>query len=745
MKRQKNIFLMILLVFLLTNCQKDEKILVYPGTDADIVMFSNVKVIEDADFTSFVNQVDSATYTIQTDLALMEKYDLKAGDILVSSIGYGLLRMIDSTSIQQNIAHVYTSQATFEDAIDEGFLFYRETLTTQMIDSVEYFYEGIKIEPASVKDDENDDDIKFEFDVDLGYSVHLTGELTMNSDIIFELDISRLLRLRKVKYGFENNTESNIELSAGGGFSFNPSIKIFTIHFTPIVIPTVFPIIITPRLDVHVGMDGSAEASVVTTVGQTFNYEAGVMYERDDGWTTYSETTNEWYFNPPEVTLEASAAAYIRPELGLMLYGVIGAYMDSRVYSEISVTPLEIPWWKLYIGYRVGIGARARILSVDLFDVDYPELLANKWLIADSGEEDPPVTTSGFINGTVVDAVTSQYLANVTVKAWKDSSVAGSSQTDANGIYNLELPANDNYRVEFTRQGYIDTDYHNIAVNEDQTTYLEAVMQVDESYAGNGNIQGTITDAFDGQGVQGAEIKIREGMNNQEGNVITTVTSGSNGQYTISDIPGGNYTIEVNKTNYITAYASVVSIGGQTTSNQNVSITPIIDDEEIRIILDWGQFPFDLDSHLTGPIPGSQNRFHVYWVVMQFYFNNVLYAALDYDVIFSYGPETITIYQQTDGVYRYSVHDYTNRNSTTSAALSASNARVRVYFGSQLVNTFNVPGNTPGTLWTVFELEGQNITPINNMSFESNPSSVTKNNDADLIRNLPDKKHPVNK
>jgi hypothetical protein len=60
------------------------------------------------------------------------------------------------------------------------------------------------------------------------------------------------------------------------------------------------------------------------------------------------------------------------------------------------------------------------------------------------------------------------------------------------------------------------------------------------------------------------------------------------------------------------------------------------------------------------------------------------YVTLDLDDIYSFGPETTTVYQQLTGIYRFSVHDFSNRGSFSSIALSNSNATVVVYRGSAL-------------------------------------------------------------
>jgi hypothetical protein len=89
---------------------------------------------------------------------------------------------------------------------------------------------------------------------------------------------------------------------------------------------------------------------------------------------------------------------------------------------------------------------------------------------------------------------------------------------------------------------------------------------------------------------------------------------------------------------------------------------------------------------------------------------------LDHDDVSSFGPETTTIARQNSGVYKFFVHDFTNGGDPNSTALSNSGAQVKVYQGNNLVATFNVPTGQAGTVWTVFELNGSTITPINTIS-----------------------------
>lgn len=79
-------------------------------------------------------------------------------------------------------------------------------------------------------------------------------------------------------------------------------------------------------------------------------------------------------------------------------------------------------------------------------------------------------------------------------------------------------------------------------------------------------------------------------------------------------------------------------------------------------------------------------------------------ANLDLDDTTSYGPETSTVYAVSEnGEYSFYVHDFTNRISSSSTALSNSGAQVKLYSGEVLVATFNIPQNRDGTLWHVFD------------------------------------------
>ena len=88
------------------------------------------------------------------------------------------------------------------------------------------------------------------------------------------------------------------------------------------------------------------------------------------------------------------------------------------------------------------------------------------------------------------------------------------------------------------------------------------------------------------------------------------------------------------------------------------------------------------------------------------------------------GTGTITITKIRSGIYRYSVHDFTNRGTSSSTKLATSGASVKVYYNDN-TTTFSVP-NLAGNLWGVFTFDNSSgsFTASDNMSAQSTPENI---------------------
>ena len=177
-------------------------------------------------------------------------------------------------------------------------------------------------------------------------------------------------------------------------------------------------------------------------------------------------------------------------------------------------------------------------------------------------------------------------------------------------------------------------------------------------------------------------MKLRSGWNNISGEYIVDIhgkecisTTDSQGQFSFH-LPIGAYTAEISKDGYITGYCNMIASSEAGTGIQTFVLTPVLSEDEYRIVLTWGSAPNDLDSHLTYYVGASQ-QMHVYYGDKMGWYAGEVVASLDLDDISAFGPETVTLTLDTslieNGVFKYSVHKY-----SSSGTFAQSDAVVRV-------------------------------------------------------------------
>ena len=236
--------------------------------------------------------------------------------------------------------------------------------------------------------------------------------------------------------------------------------------------------------------------------------------------------------------------------------------------------------------------------------------------------------------------------------------------------------------------------------------------------SGDSSLSGHIIDAVTGNLLGGVETLLHINDNGVPGAVVASVESNNDGVFSFPELAAGSYIISVSHPGYI-YNQRLVSIGENSKlTNQDIVLSPLLAEDDIRIVLTWKDRPADLEAHLTGP-NDSGCRYHCY------YFNKTIpTAGLDLDDRNGYGPETISISDKAPGTYRYYVHDFTNRYAN-SRWLYYSGAKVTVYSGSREPLVFNVP-NVYGNVWHVFNLDGETgeITPVHTMTRQSEPGRI---------------------
>ena len=217
---------------------------------------------------------------------------------------------------------------------------------------------------------------------------------------------------------------------------------------------------------------------------------------------------------------------------------------------------------------------------------------------------------------------------------------------------------------------------------------------------GDAAVLGSIIDSQTGNGLPSVTVSFT-----RDGLPEFVLTTNDSGRFEITGAPTGNFTMTAEQTGFFTR--SVEDLTLQEGSNEipNAIAVSRPKEGELRIVLSWGEYPLDLDSHLTGPtVVDDTKRFHVYWDNK----NPEEAVSLDVDDVFSYGPEATTINNIVPNrVYYYYVHNYEPRDASVSGTeIADSPAVVEVYDVTGLIASFtpSLPVTPTNNLWHVFRI-----------------------------------------
>lgn len=209
-------------------------------------------------------------------------------------------------------------------------------------------------------------------------------------------------------------------------------------------------------------------------------------------------------------------------------------------------------------------------------------------------------------------------------------------------------------------------------------------------------------DAVDGEPIANVEVTIED-----LGNFITDLQ----GRIQFKDPEkDARYAFVAKKEGYI-PMTTTFEIAAGTIFFNRFSLSPEIDFGSLRVVLDWGRKPEDLDAHLV-----KENVFHISYRDKAI--SDDGRGMLDRDDQNGFGPETITLLDVDETAnYEYFVKDYTNRLNHDSKNLSKADAVVRVYGNNQLLHEFRIHNKQKGIKWNVFRIQNGKIIPVNRMEY----------------------------
>jgi len=316
--------------------------------------------------------------------------NLEAGDVLsmgVSSLTPGgLLRKVETINRTAGTVIVTTSQASIDEAIQEGHVGFTRSLTTGDLSS-NALAAGIELTdfPRTVVPRSINLSL---INREILPGVIVNGEISFDMDLEFALDID-WFSLEKCTFIIHTDYDSDLEFDISDDAEVSEIMEVGTLSFPPIVIPAGIQLVFVPELSLNVGIDGTVSSGVNARVIQTASLDAGLIY--DGEWNEVKDFSSSFQYFTPEIDSAVDMKGFIGPELSIKLYDIIGPYANAYGYLKLNAEMVDSePWWELHGGLDFGTGVEIEILSDNATIADYgkPDLIEyDRLLLSGTGSQ----------------------------------------------------------------------------------------------------------------------------------------------------------------------------------------------------------------------------------------------------------------------------------------------------------------------------------------------------------------------
>lgn len=353
------------------------------------VIPETTEVLPPALTEAYLADIAAGGETITFDQGVLQRVDLSPGNVLAieptALAPEGLLRRVVRTSTQNGQVQVQTEQGTLEEAIESGFVEAHVTLTPD--DAQESSFWSGTLRPVATHPAALANTFFLRIDETLASGVRVRGEVTFQPSFDFSVayDNGRLQNLTILNTTRQTGRLELTGTVASASFDKKVSILPRPIRFKPIVIPIgIFPIWLTPQLDVFVGAEGRLSAQITTAVNQDVTFETGFVYEAGRQPQLINNSSGVALdFKDPTFSAGAEARTYLRPQLDVRIYGVTGPYVAADAYVKLVAGPTRTPLWEVTGGVKGTAGVKVKIVGrilagyeATLFDLQWPIMQA---------------------------------------------------------------------------------------------------------------------------------------------------------------------------------------------------------------------------------------------------------------------------------------------------------------------------------------------------------------------------------
>jgi len=374
---------------------------------------------------------------------------VKAGDIIVSDQNAGspsgYLKKVTSIEKNGDQTTIKTTPASITEAVVHGSAYAEGTLTpagdNKLLQGATYNPTTGKIEtiqpapgitvfgttqPQNAIPECKSKKWYVEFNnVNIQNAGNINGCVGLDLKFVLSMKI-KWFELKNAEFSVSPSVVTKLAVNVNNAtFEINRAqVTLTTFHLQPITFMIGFvPVVIVPRIQLVLGVDGKVSASLTTSVQYAASAKAGIVYENKK-WTKIKEKQSTYNIVPPVFSGNLNAMVYIGPVATFLLYGVAGPGANLFVYSRFNVVWNQalnnVQKWEIWLGAEAGAHFTVEAFGRTLFRIEDPSLIGYEGLIASSDYAGIAPAGTGQVTGTIVDKINGNYKDSG--GAWKNMS-----------------------------------------------------------------------------------------------------------------------------------------------------------------------------------------------------------------------------------------------------------------------------------------------------------------------------------
>lgn len=350
-------------------------------------------LMDEADIGGLLpDQTDGSHLAFRSDDPIVPL--LEPGTIIVAGITSGtpngLLRKVVSLLPQGTTTLLTTQPSTLLEAFEQLDIEVRDAQPAPAHGAASVLHPAITINgEGSIPLVNIQQGLAWTFTDPNGISIAVNGHIGVDAKLQFGIHTHTVAVIGTSLDSFHIEVNGNVTANVMASASYAAGMSDqHTLFETSLGVYEIGPIVLTPKFKFILGVEANLDAGISAEASAQLGVLVGVLYVGD--WIdekTVSRTLN----GSVVVSSNATAKAFVRPELEVGLYDTVGAHVGLQPYVRLDADVTANPWWTLYAGVDGDLGIGVSFIGIDIASYDKTFTIFDTEI---AHATDPPPTTT---------------------------------------------------------------------------------------------------------------------------------------------------------------------------------------------------------------------------------------------------------------------------------------------------------------------------------------------------------------